>query len=72
MVKRGHSPTAAVCSIIRSRPRGIRRSGSRASLDVKGSYVMKKIWLFEGLDECKCNIISYAALDFGELNVTNK
>ena len=51
MPKNERSTNAAVCSIIRSRPKRIQRSRSRTSLDVKGSFVMKKVWLFEGMDE---------------------
>ena len=38
-----------VCSAVTSRLRHVRRSLSASSLDVRGSVVMEKVWMFEGI-----------------------
>jgi hypothetical protein len=38
-----------VCTAVKSKTRHVRRSLSAASLDVRGSVVMEKVWMFEGI-----------------------
>ena len=40
--------SAGVCSVLKSRPRRVRRSISNNSVDVHGAVTVKKIWLEEG------------------------
>ena len=49
MVGSAMMPTA-VCTLVRSKRGKVRRSLSRDSVDVRGSVVMQKIWMFEGLE----------------------
>ncbi|XP_053372749.1 uncharacterized protein LOC123561027 [Mercenaria mercenaria] len=43
--------TPGICSAVKSRTRRVRRSLSGTSLDVRGSVVMEKVWMFEGMTE---------------------
>ena len=40
--------SAGVCSIVKSKPRRVRRSISDTSLDVHGAVTVEKVWMGEG------------------------
>ena len=39
---------AGVCSVVKSKPRRVRRSISDTSLDVHGAVTVEKVWIGEG------------------------
>ncbi|XP_052265223.1 uncharacterized protein LOC127867805 isoform X2 [Dreissena polymorpha] len=47
---KGVSSSPAICTVVRSKACQIRRSLSRNSIDVKGAFVLEKVWTFEGED----------------------